>query len=118
MHPVWSEEDALAAQSRYLHRATRLARDGFETPPEQANDLDGASAQIALHRVAATPAEKGHLEARQSALAKALDQARDRLAGRAQLAANQQKPDRPIFESTGVNMSDHALAPEEPHAKR
>ena len=118
LHPVWSEEDALAAQTRYLRRATRIARDGFDTPTEQADDLDDATAQIAQHRVAPTPAEKGHLEARQSALAKALDQARDRLAGRAQLATTHRKPDRPVVESTGGSTSDHALVQEEQHAKR
>jgi Na+-translocating ferredoxin:NAD+ oxidoreductase subunit B len=115
---VWRPQDALAAQTRYLRRATRLTRDGFETPPEEADDLDNATAQIAQQGLAVKPAEKEHVEARQSALAKALAQARDRLAGRAALAKNQRKPEPPMVKSPGVSVSDNTSMHEEQHAKR
>jgi Na+-translocating ferredoxin:NAD+ oxidoreductase subunit B len=95
---MWEPQDALSAQARYLSRITRLAKDGFESPAEESDELEEANSLVKTGRVEAGRGEASQVEPKQpqitmpdvrqaaltKALTKALDQARARLASRTQ----------------------------------
>jgi Na+-translocating ferredoxin:NAD+ oxidoreductase subunit B len=94
--PTWSTREASEARHRYLNRSARLLRDGFDAEPNDKEDSEQEAAML-IHNTTVSI---------QSALQKALEQARLRLAAHS--------PD--TAEKLVRNLDDRPVSQKERHA--